>query len=144
MDVNSLPAVNATLNASSAVLLVLGWIFIKTGARKSHITCMVAALATSTLFLVCYVIYHASKAGVVTKFTAQGWPRPVYFTILVTHVILAFLTLPLVASTVVPAVRERFEVHKRVAKWTLPIWLYVSVTGVLVYLMLYKWFPPTL
>lgn len=142
MDINSLPAVNATLNAISTVFLCVGWVLIKSGRRKGHIACMISALVTSTLFLTSYLLYHFYKAGVVTKFTVQGWPRTVYFAILIPHVMLAFATVPLVALTVWPAFRERFESHKRIARWTLPIWLYVSVTGVLVYLMLYQWFPP--
>lgn len=142
MNVNDLPAVNATLNGISSVLIVAGWYFIKNDQKKRHIPCMAAALTTSTLFLACYLTYHFSKAGVVTRFTHQGLVRYIYFSILIPHVILAFVNLPMIFATVIPALRQRFDRHKRFARWTLPVWLFVSVTGVLVYLMLYQWFPP--
>jgi putative membrane protein len=103
---------------------------------------MSAALFTSTLFLTSYVTYHWLTKGIVTKFTHPGWPKSVYYFILATHIPLAALTVPLVLMTVIPALRARYDRHRRIAKWTVPIWLYVSVTGVLVYLMLYVWFPP--
>lgn len=142
MNVNDLPALNAIFNGISTVLILLGWYFIKRGQQKQHIVCMISALTSSALFLTGYLTYHISKDGVVTKFTEQGVVRYVYFAILIPHVILAFVNLPMIFATVIPALRRRFEVHKRLARWTLPVWLFVSVTGVLVYLMLYQWFPP--
>ncbi len=142
MTVENLPAINASLNALSTVFILAGFFSIKSERKKAHIAAMSAALVTSTLFLACYVTYHWMKHGVVTKFTHTGWPRPLYFFILGTHIPLAFLTVPLVFLTVIPALRARYDRHRRWAKITLPVWLYVSVTGVLVYLMLYVWFPP--
>jgi putative membrane protein len=139
---DQLPTVNASLNAVATVFLVSGWIFIRSKRVKPHLVCMLSAVVISTLFLTSYVAYHWLKAGMVTRFTAGGWAEPVYKFILLTHVILAALTPVLVIVTLVPALRARFDKHRRVARWTLPIWLYVSVTGVLVYLMLYIWFPP--
>ena len=102
---------------------------------------MISALIVSLVFLACYLTYHFSVTAV-TKFTTPGLPKIIYFSILIPHIILAFVTVPLVIMTVVPALRARFDKHRRIARWTLPIWLYVSVTGVLVYLMLYQWYPP--
>lgn len=141
MTLHDLPAVNASLNGLSTIFIVLGLVAIKTERKQMHIAAMAAALTTSTLFLACYLTYHFA-VRVVTKFTYPGWPKAVYFTILITHILLAFVTLPLVITTVVPALRARYDRHRRLAKWTWPIWLYVSVTGVLVYLMLYVWFAP--
>ncbi|MES2571734.1 MAG: DUF420 domain-containing protein [Verrucomicrobiota bacterium] len=142
MNVHDLPLLNASLNGLSAVFVIAGFILIKADRKKGHIIAMSAALLTSTLFLTSYLTYHWLTQGIVTKFTQSGWPRPIYYFILGTHIPLAALTLPLVILTVVPALRARYDRHRRIAKWTLPIWLYVSVTGVLVYLMLYVWFPP--
>lgn len=142
MNVNELPALNASLNALSTVFIVAGLVAIKSDRKKAHIACMATALITSTAFLASYLTYHWIKAGVVTRFTEPGWPKGVYFFILFTHIPLAFLTLPLVFLTVIPALRARYDRHRRWAKITAPVWLYVSVTGVLVYLMLYVWFPP--
>lgn len=141
MTINELPGLNAILNSISTVLIIAGWLLIRAGNRKAHIVCMASALVTSVLFLASYLTYHMAKEGVVTKFTAEGWPRLLYFAILIPHVVLAFVNVPLVAATLIPALRMRFERHKVLARWTLPVWLYVSVTGVLVYLMLYRWFP---
>ena len=143
MTVQNLPAVNASLNALSTVFIIFGIAFIKRDMKQAHILSMTAALITSTAFLTCYLIYHFAKAGHVTKFTYPGWPKALYFFILGTHVPLAALTVPLVIMTVVPALRAIYDKHRRMAKWTFPIWLYVSITGVLVYLMLYVWFPST-
>lgn len=140
MAAADLPALNASLNALSAVLLMLGWVFIKRGRRVAHRNCMIAALASSTAFLACYVVYHATVQAV-TRFQGTGWSRPVYFTILITHTVLAMGLLPLVGLTVTRAARGQFERHRAVARWAWPVWMYVSVTGVLVYLMLYKLFP---
>jgi len=141
MTVHDLPAVNASLNGISAVLITAGWINIKADRKQQHILCMSAALVTSTLFLACYLTYHFS-VRLVTHFPPLGWIQKFYYVMLVSHILLAFVTLPLVILTVIPALRARFDKHRRIARWTLPIWLYVSVTGVLVYMMLYQWFAP--
>jgi putative membrane protein len=141
MNVNDLPAVNATLNALSTLFILAGWVMIRTERKVAHALCMVSALVTSAAFLACYLVYHFLKAGHVTHFTYPGWPKALYFFILGTHTPLAIVALPLLALTVIPAIRQRFDAHKRMARWTLPVWLYVSVTGVLVYFMLYVWFP---
>jgi putative membrane protein len=135
-DVHSLPALNATLNATAAVLLVTGYVLIRNRRWIAHRNVMTAALVCSVLFLTSYLIYHAQVGSV--PFPGHGAPRTIYLTILVTHTILA-VTVPFLAGvTVVRAWRRRFPQHKRLARWTLPIWLYVSVTGVVVYWMLYK------
>jgi putative membrane protein len=135
-DVHSLPALNATLNATAAVLLVTGYVLIRNRRWIAHRNVMTAALVCSILFLTSYLIYHAQVGSV--RFPGHGAPRTIYLTILVTHTILA-VTVPFLAGvTVVRAWRRRFPQHKRLARWTLPIWLYVSVTGVVVYWMLYK------
>jgi uncharacterized membrane protein YozB (DUF420 family) len=141
MNVNDLPAVNATLNSLSTLLLLTGWVMIRTERKVAHAACMIGAILTSAAFLACYLVYHFLKAGHVTHFTYPGWPKALYFFILGTHTPLAIVALPLIILTVIPAIRRRFEAHKRMARWTLPVWLYVSVTGVLVYFMLYVWFP---
>ena len=141
MNVNDLPAVNATLNSLSTLLILTGWVMIPTERKVAHAACMIGAILTSAAFLACYLVYHFLKAGHVTHFTYPGWPKALYFFILGTHTPLAIIALPLIILTVIPAIRRRFEAHKRMARWTLPVWLYVSVTGVLVYFMLYVWFP---
>ncbi len=132
---NELPTLNAALNSLSAVFLCAGYYFIRRHNRDAHRRCMVAALACSTLFLISYLIYHFEVGSV--GFKGQGWVRPVYFAILISHTILAAAVPPLALITLVRALRERFDAHRRIARWTLPIWLYVSVTGVVIYLMLY-------
>jgi uncharacterized membrane protein YozB (DUF420 family) len=132
----SLPALNATLNAIAAVLLLCGYAMIRRGRMESHRKFMLAAFATSALFLVSYVVYHANIGS--RPFTGQGPIRYVYFTVLITHVVLAAAVLPLALITVTHALRARFDRHRRIARWTWPIWMYVSVTGVIVYLMLYQ------
>jgi uncharacterized membrane protein YozB (DUF420 family) len=139
MTAHDLPPVNATLNALSTLFIVTGLVSIKSDRKQAHIASMVAALVTSTLFLTCYLIYHFSEP--LHRFTYPGWPKAVYFLILFTHLPLAMVVLPMIIVTVVPALRARWDKHRRLAAWTWPIWLYVSVTGVLVYLMLYVWFP---
>lgn len=139
MNVTDLPAVNASLNSLCTLLLIAGWRFIKHERKAQHIACMVSALVVSAAFLACYVVYHYHVGSV--KFTAQGIVRPVYFFILITHVILAVAIVPLVLMTIIPALRARFDRHRKWARITLPLWLYVSITGVIVYLMLYIWFP---
>jgi len=141
MKISDLPALNATLNGLSAFFIVAGLVMIKQEHKRAHALCMILAISTSTLFLACYLTYHFLKAGHVTHFAYSGWPKVLYFIILGTHTPLAVLVLPLLAMTVIPALQQRFDAHRRMARWTLPIWLYVSVTGVLVYFMLYLWFP---
>ncbi|MEP6672603.1 MAG: DUF420 domain-containing protein [Chthoniobacter sp.] len=143
MHASDLPPINASLNALSTVFILAGITFIKNDRKLAHIVSMICALVTSTAFLACYVTYHALRHGVPTTFTYPGWPKVLYYIILGTHVPLAFLTLPLVFMTIIPAFQAVYDKHRRMAKWTFPIWLYVSVTGVLVYLMLYVWFPST-
>lgn len=135
MDVRDLPALNALLNTASAVLLVIGYRLIRQGKREAHRKAMTAALVVSALFLASYLIYHAQVGSV--RFQKTGWIRPVYFSILVSHTILAACVAPMALITVWRAWKGRFERHRRLARLTLPLWLYVSVTGVLVYLMLY-------
>lgn len=136
MSVTDLPLVNATLNAVAAAFLLAGWRFVRRGDRGAHRACMVAALACSALFLASYLVYHANVGS--RPYTGTGLLRAVYFLVLVTHVVLAAAIVPLVIVTVVRAGRGRFEAHRAIARWTLPLWLYVSVTGVIVYLMLYR------
>ncbi len=136
MAISDLPALNATLNAISATLLVCGYVLIRRGRRKLHEQCMLGALATSALFLISYVTYHYNAGS--RPFTGQGPVRVVYFAILVTHVVLAAAILPLALVTATRGLRSQFDRHVRIARWTLPIWLYVSVTGVVIYLMLYQ------
>ncbi|MGH9868891.1 MAG: DUF420 domain-containing protein [Candidatus Polarisedimenticolia bacterium] len=135
MDVSWLPGLNAVLNSTSAVLLVTGWVLIRRRRIAAHQACMTAAFCVSVLFLISYLIYHA-KAGSV-PYTGTGAARVVYFVILITHIILAAAIVPLALTTLTRAWRGQFDRHARLARWTLPIWLYVSVTGVIVYLMLY-------
>ena len=140
MSTSDLPALNAVLNGTSAVLLLAGWVAIRTGNRRRHARCMGAAFVVSGLFLVSYLTYHFTTQGV-TRFRDPAWFRPAYLLILLTHTVLAVPLVPLVLMTLQRARRERFEAHRRLARWVWPIWMYVSVTGVVVYLMLYQWFP---
>ena|SRR5688572_213075 len=135
IDLTDLPTVNAALNATAAILIGTGFYFIKQKNIRAHKACMVAALAVSGLFLTSYLFYHYNVGSV--RFTKQGWIRSVYFPLLLSHTILAVLVLPLVLRTTYLAFQNRFVNHVRVAKWTFPIWIYVSITGVIVYLMLY-------
>jgi uncharacterized membrane protein YozB (DUF420 family) len=141
MTWTDLPAVNASLNSLATVFMLAGFVFIKAGRRDAHRRCMVGALASSVVFLACYVAYHLAT-GAKTPFGGTGFWRPVYYTILISHVILAMAVVPLVLVTVRHAWKGAFEKHKAWARVTFPIWLYVSVTGVLVYFFLYQWFPP--
>lgn len=136
MSVRDLPAVNASLNAIAALLLLSGWLLIRAGRRRAHARCMVGAVVASAAFLACYVVYHLEVGSV--PYQGTGAARIVYFTVLVSHVILAMAVPPLALLTLWPALRERFDRHKRIARWTLPIWGYVSVTGVVIYAMLYR------
>lgn len=135
------PAFNASLNATSAVLLMLGFASIKRRRPHQHAALMLAACAVSLAFLVSYLAYHARVGSV--RFPGTGWVRPVYFAILLSHTVLAIVIVPLVARTLVLAFKKRLDAHRALARWTLPLWLYVSVTGVIVYLMLYhgRWAP---
>lgn len=135
MSVRDLPSVNASLNALAALLLLSGWLLIRSGRRRAHARCMVAAVIASAAFLTCYVVYHLEVGSV--PYQGTGALRPLYFAILISHVLLAMTVPPLAALTLWPALRERFDRHKRIARWTLPIWAYVSVTGVVIYAMLY-------
>ena len=136
MTVHDLPAVNASLNAISGVLLLIGYTQIRARRIELHRKFMIAAFAASSLFLVCYVVYHAQVGSV--RFTRQGFVRPLYFTILITHVTLAAVVLPLAIVTLSRGLAAKYAVHRKIARWTFPIWLYVSVTGVLVYVLLYQ------
>ena len=136
MTVHDLPAVNATLNALSGVLLVIGYLLIRARRIDLHRRFMIAAFVASSLFLVSYVVYHAQVGSV--RFTRQGFVRPLYFTILITHVSLAATVLPLAILTLSRGLQAKYTRHRAIARWTLPIWLYVSVTGVLVYVLLYQ------
>lgn len=140
MHVSDLPAVNATLNFISTVFIAAGWIHIRRNFWQRHIFCMIVALVSSTFFLAGYVTYHALAGEKSSGY--HGLIAWIYFPLLISHVLLAFTTLPLVIMTVVPVFQRRWDKHRRIGKWTMPIWLYVSVTGVIVYLMLYQWFPP--
>jgi uncharacterized membrane protein YozB (DUF420 family) len=137
---SALPAINAVLNGTSAVLLLIGFLFIRRGRVTAHKLCMVSAFVTSIVFLISYLTLRYF-AGF-TAFTGQGWIRPVYFTILTSHTALA-ATIPVLAPIVLyRAFRTQFVKHRRIARWTLPVWFYVSITGVIVYLMLYQLYPP--
>jgi len=133
--VRKLPTVNAGLNGTCAVLLVAGFLFIRSKRVGAHKACMITACVVSLLFLASYLTYHHFAGS--TRFTREGWIRPVYFTILISHTVLAALIVPMVIVTLVNALRGRFERHRGIARWTLPAWMYVSVTGVVVYVMLY-------
>jgi len=136
VTVRDLPTLNAALNATSAAFLVLGWFLIRAGRRDAHRRAMTAALACSTLFLVSYLLYHAEVGSV--RFRGAGAVRTVYLGILLTHTVLAAAVAPLAVTVFVLARKGRFATHRKLARWTLPLWLYVSVTGVVVYAMLYR------
>ena len=139
MDISYLPHVNACLNGTSAVLLFSGYLFIRSGNVAAHRTCQVSALAVSILFLASYLTYHFNHGT--TRFQGTGLARPIYFTVLTSHTILAIVIVPLVTLTFYRAFRQDFTRHRRIARITLPLWLYVSITGVIVYLMLYQIYP---
>lgn len=140
LPLSSLPALDAVLNGASAVFLITGYTFIRRGNMRAHRTCMLTAFACSVAFLYFYLYFHA-HAGVI-RFSGQGWIRPVYFTLLTSHTILAAVIVPLVLITLSRALRKRFDRHRAIARWTLPIWLYVSVTGVIIYWLLYIVYTP--
>jgi len=145
MTIHDLPAINASLNGLSAIFLSAGFVFIRRKNKIAHRNCMIAAFVTSVIFLACYLTYHGYLAMVLhqgpTRFQNPLWFRPIYLTILISHSILAAAIVPMVLVTLYRAKMERFEVHKKIARWTWPLWMYVSVTGVLVYWLLYRIFP---
>ena len=136
LTVGDLPALNAILNGTAAIFLITGYILIRRGKQQPHKRCMLAALVTSVLFLVSYVIYHLNVGS--RPFPGQGPIRVVYFAILITHVLLAVTILPLALITTARGLRAQYDRHVRIARWTLPLWIYVSVSGVVIYLMLYQ------
>lgn len=140
--ISYLPHLNALLNSTSAAFLIAGYVFIRLGRINAHRNCQITAVCTSTLFLISYLTYHYYHGD--TPFLGQGIVRPFYFVILITHVILAIAIVPLVLVTLYRAAKRDFIRHRRIARWTLPLWLYVSVTGVIVYLMLYHLYPTPL
>jgi uncharacterized membrane protein YozB (DUF420 family) len=138
--VPSHPALNAALNATAGLFLLVGYVCIRRRRIAAHRTCMLCAVVCSFAFLISYLIYHWQVGSV--KFQGQGWIRPVYFSILITHTVLAAAIVPLVIMTLTRALREQFDRHRRLARWTLPLWFYVSVTGVVIYFLLYRLYPP--
>ena len=133
------PAVNAGLNGTSAVLLFTGRVLIAKKRVLAHRFCMIAAVVVSCIFLACYVFFHYKVGNIL--FLGQGWSRPVYFSILISHIVLAIVIVPLVIVTLIRGLGARYAQHRAIARWTWPLWMYVSLTGVLVYFMLYQWFP---
>jgi uncharacterized membrane protein YozB (DUF420 family) len=140
VTLHDLPAVNGTLNGLSALFLTAGFIFIKKKNVRAHRNCMISAFTTSVIFLICYLTYHIFVHHV-TSFQNPAWFRPYYLTLLLTHTVLAVVIVPLVLMTLSRALKARFDLHKKIARWTWPLWMYVSVTGVIVYLILYQIFP---
>jgi uncharacterized membrane protein YozB (DUF420 family) len=139
-DYSIFPKINATLNGSSAVLLVTGRVLIARGKRAAHRAVMLTAFATSSLFLACYLYYHWPGHGGIVYFRGTGWIRTLYLSILYSHVVLAMVIVPMVLITLTRGLRGQFDRHRAIARWTFPLWLYVSVTGVIVYVMLYQVF----
>jgi len=135
-DYSIFPAINAALNGASAILLTTGRVLIGRKRIAQHRACMIAAFLTSSVFLVCYLYYHAHVGSV--RFPGQGWVRPVYFGILISHTVLAAAVVPLVLLSLNYGLRSRFDRHRKISRWTFPVWLYVSITGVVVYIMLYQ------
>jgi uncharacterized membrane protein YozB (DUF420 family) len=135
-DYSIFPALNAGLNGASAIMITTGRVLIRRQKVRLHRACMITAVATSSLFLISYLYYHAHVGSV--HFPGQGWVRPLYFTILISHTLLAATVVPLVVVSLTYAMRRRFDRHRRIARWTYPVWLYVSITGVVVYVMLYQ------
>jgi len=138
IDYDIFPPLDATLNGTTAILLMIGHNFIKRGAVVKHRATMIAAFITSSVFLACYLYYHFHVGSV--RFRGNGWSRPIYFSILISHTVLAAVVVPMILVTLTLALKNKFDRHRRLARWTYPIWMYVSVTGVIVYLMLYKLF----
>lgn len=141
MSVSDLPALNAGLNAISTILLLAGFIFIKSENKIAHRNCMVGAFSVSCVFLITYVLHKILVKGVHTPFGGEGFLKPLYYGMLISHIILAIVIVPLILVTMTHAIKGRFEKHRAWARWTFPLWFYVSVTGVLIYFMLYQWFP---
>ena len=145
MTILDLPAVNGSLNGLSAVFLSAGYFFIRRKQVTAHRNCMIAAFITSTVFLICYLTYHFYLAYYLhrgpTRFTDPAWFRPIYLILLGTHTLLAVVIVPMVLVTLSRALRQRYELHRKIARWTWPLWMYVSVTGVLIYFLLYQIFP---
>jgi putative membrane protein len=139
LNLSDLPALNACLNSLSAILLTAGFIFIKRKNERAHRNCMIAALVTSSLFLTSYLYYHYHAGRTIFP---ENWFKPVYLIILLTHTVLAVVIVPLIIAAVIQAIRRRFDSHKKITRWTWPMWIYVSVTGVVIYLLLYQIFPP--
>jgi putative membrane protein len=135
----AMPPINATLNGLSGVFLLIGYTLIRRKRIEPHKRFMLAACITSLLFLCCYLTYH--YFGGMTRFAGTGWSRPLYFSILVSHTTLAVIIVPLASISVFNGLKRRIPQHRRIARWTFPLWMYVSVTGVLVYFFLYQWFP---
>ena len=145
MSIYVLPPINASLNGLSAILLTAGYIFIRQKNIAVHRACMISAFCVSAVFLCCYLTYHTYLAVELhrgpTRFLNPAWFKPIYLTILISHTILAMVIVPMIFITISRALRERFDKHKQIARWTWPLWMYVSVTGVIVYLLLYQIFP---
>ena len=145
MSVSDLPKINAALNTVAAILLMSGFVFIKRSRKAAHRNCMIGALVCSTVFLACYLYYHYTMKKMYgeahTRFLNPEWFRPIYLTILFTHLVCAVAIVPMIIITVSRAAKARFELHKKIARWTWPVWMYVSVTGVLIYFLLYQIFP---
>ena len=140
MSIEQMPALNAMLNCLATSFLLAGYYFIKKDNREAHKKCMIAAFCTSTVFLACYLYYHFTVESV-TRFTSPEWFKPFYLILLFTHVVLAVVMLPFIFKALWHAHKGQFESHKKTVKWAWPMWLYVSITGVLVYLILYQIFP---
>jgi putative membrane protein len=141
MDPSILPPINATLNGLATILLTTGFVLIKQGKKEAHAKCMITAFVVSCVFLVCYVAHKILVKGVHTPFGGEVFIRTVYYVMLISHIILAIVIVPLILVTMSRALKQRFELHKKIARITWPLWMYVSVTGVLVYFFLYQWFP---
>jgi len=139
MSVTDLPIVNASLNGLSSIFLLIGYVMIKKGRKIAHRNCMISALVTSIVFLACYLTYHYFAGS--TRFIEPQWFRPIYLTILLTHTVLAVVIVPLILMSFHRAIKVRYELHKKISRWTWPLWMYVSVTGVVIYLLLYQIFP---
>jgi len=134
-----LPTLNAILNATSGILIIIGYVMIRRKKVAAHRACMIGAVSASIIFLISYVIYHFNVGA--TRFAGTGWSRPFYFTVLISHTILAVVLAPVVVVTLRRALKGDFARHRKIARWTFPMWVYVSITGVIVYFMLYHWFP---
>jgi|SRR5436853_1346476 len=141
MSVSLLPSLNAILNATSGILIVIGFILIRQRKLAAHRACMIGAVISSSLFLISYLVYHVGFGRGVTRFAGTGWVKPFYLSILISHTILAVTIVPFVIVTLRRAGRGQFDLHRGIARWTFPMWLYVSVTGVIVYFMLYHLYP---